>query len=92
MLIPNPEEVVIRQEELRQMVEDAHDRIQLLIKLTFHRQEIFDAWYAKNIMSSTITAIAEAQGLSWTGAKKRLQVADQIVFSLRRSLHKIDDQ
>lgn len=87
----NPEDTIIQQEELRQMVEDAHDRIQELIRLTFHRQELFEAWYAKNILSAPITVIAAVQGIGWKAAKHRVQTAEEIVIALRRQLHKIDD-
>ncbi len=90
-IIPDPLDDIIAREELRRMVEEAHERIQTLIRITFHRQELFDAWYAKHIMSATIRAIAQAQGISWNAAKKRIKTANEIVFSFRNSLHKIDD-
>lgn len=91
MNYPSPEDIHIAQEELAQMVDEAHNKINLLINLTFHRKELFDAWYARNVLSATITAIASAQHLSWSGAKKRIKTANEIVLSLRSQLHKIDD-
>jgi hypothetical protein len=87
----NPEEIIIYQEELRQMVEDAHDRIEQLINLTFHRKELYDAWYEHTINSSTITMIAAAQQITPYHAKKRIKTAQEIVIELRKNLHKLDD-
>ena len=87
----DPLETMIHHEEVRQLVEDAHKRIELLIQITFHRPELFDAWYARNIQSATITAIAEAQGIGWKVAKHRVDTAQEIVISLRKQLHKLDD-
>jgi len=88
---PSPEENIINQEELMEKVEEASRKIDLLVKMTFRRQEIFDAWYAFNVLSATITAIANAQKISWYQAKKRINTADEIVITQRQALHKIDD-
>lgn len=87
----DPLEQIINQEELRQMSEDACNQIQTLISLIFHRKELYDAWYARNIQSATIAAIAQAQGVGFRVAKRRVETAQEIVLSLRKQLHKIDD-
>jgi len=88
---PSPEEEYIKREELLEFTEETFKKTNLLIKLAFRRQEIFDAWYAHTIQSATITAIAAAQQISWTAAKKRINTANKIVLSFQHTLHKIDD-
>jgi hypothetical protein len=88
---PSPEEDYIRQDEIEELLMKAQKQLSTLIKLTFHRLEIYEAWYAREIERVPVKYIATAQKISPYKVRKRINTAKDIILNMRRKFKKIDD-
>ena len=91
LIYPDPEEHAIRCDEIEELLLKAQDKLTQIIRLTFHRPELYDAWYAKEVECKSLRQIAQAQCITLRQAKRRLQVARSVILKMRKTLHKVDD-
>ena len=84
---PSPEEEYIKREDQQ----DFYLRADLLARLIFKQQDIFDAWFQARVLSNPIAAISRTQNVSFYHVKKRIDTAEAILRNFQSSLRRIDD-